>query len=290
MSVNNVKKDHDPRRILLLNAPFNKKTLEALRVEYQLDNCHRHMDKHILIICKSEFISQVLVANRSIELNGCEYKVLREIQDDANVSIKQKIETRRRKEQQARAATAAHNNRKGAGRGILGMPERSSMDSMHELLSQDLSEMSFRETPDENNNNNDIYQSSSMAKVVVIAKDDYVKRVERLMPNYFLREDLLHMNEQEKKDKAKHLIDKFPGLFKDYTDEELAIFPYPDMSLHDEVLKLTDELLTRRCERARPKVKFGLRMRFTDEELESMVSSYFYNLLNIFIEEFDSSL
>ena len=271
MSLNNVKKDHDSRRIFLLNAPFNKKTLEALRVEYQLENCHRHMDKNILIICNSEFISQVLVANRSIQLNGCEYKVVREIQDDASVSIKQKIEMRKRKEQQQRAASAAYNNRKGAGRGILQLPERSPMHSMHELLSQDLSEMSFRETPDENNDS--IYKSSSTVKVM-IAKDDYVKRVERIMPYYFLREGMLHMNEQEKKDKAKYLIDKFPGLFKDYTDEELAIFPYPDMSLHDEVLKMTDELLTRRCERARPKVKVGLRMRFTDEELESMVSYF----------------
>jgi hypothetical protein len=277
MSLNNVKIDYDPRRIILLNAPFNKKTLEALRVEYQLENCQRHMDKHILITCNSEFISQVLVVNRSVELNGCEYKVVREIQDDENISIKHRIENwRRRKEQQERTA---YNNRKGAGRGLLGTTERSSMHSLHELLSQDLSEMSFSETPDENNNNNsnsndnNINKSSSMAKVV-IANDDYVRRVERLMPDYFLREDLLHMNEQEKKDKAKYLIEKIPSLFKDYTDAELAVCPYPDMSLHDEVLRLTDELLTRRCERARPK-KMGLRMRFTDEQLASMVSSYF---------------
>ena len=262
MSQNFLAFGYDDRRIYIFDIPSDKETLEALRIEYNLDKCHLFNEKHLVCICETKEIRQVLIAAGKIKLNGKEYKVYGFTKRDGQplsrfeyYKFKNVQETRIQQQIKAKSEVESK-KRTGCGRGSMVNLQ------IYDRLSNDLEDLDIKDNVDLNNNR----------EKIAIATNDYVKRVERLLPGYFSNKDMAHVvDEKEKKLLAGSLVNEFPELFRDYTEDELKICPYPDMSLQDEVMRMTDELLTRKCERARPKKKFALRMKFTDEEEELLV-------------------
>ena len=252
--------EYDDRRIFIFDIPFDDQMKEALRLKYTLENFYRYKNQHLIAICNEIHTRNVLIVAGKIEIKGKKYKVFGWLGSDGEPMTRteyiiNKAQEMRIQEQKQKRNESECKKRYGRGRGLL-----ANLDD-HDSF-PDIDELNINDMTDSNKN--------SISKV--ITPNDYISRVEKLCPGYFSNNDMAGVvDEKEKQLLAESIVNEFPELFREFTEDELKICRYPDMSLQDEVMRLTDELLTRECERARPKPRVALRMKFTDEEEELLV-------------------
>ena len=211
-----------------------------------------------MVITPSEHERNCLLTLHQIRLNGKVYKVVDYVKcEEFETKMNQKILPTFNFDSNPRLPKSSNSTKKFTpGRGIL----------RHKLY----------ETV-EINNDVDNQALDSAIEEKQIAEDDYVGRVEQLMPGYFSCKYTEHIkdlkDERSRRKFAKCLIDEYPEFFKDTPGDELAMCPYPDMSFQDEVMRLSSEYLKRlRQRRSKPLSQFAYRKKFTAEEEEQLVS------------------
>lgn len=224
--------EYDDRRIFIFDIPFDNEMKEALRLEYTLENCHRYKEKHLIVVCNDIHTRQVLIMAGKIEIKGKKYKVFGWISRDGKPMTRAEFQINKNA-QDLRIQNAKQNRtrnegeckkRFGRGRGLL-----ANVDDYDSF--PDIDKLNINDMTDSNNN--------SISKV--IAPNDYISRVEKLCPGYFSNNDMAGVvDEKEKQLLAESIVNEFPELFREFKEDELKICPYPDISLQDEVMRMTN--------------------------------------------------
>ena len=232
------------RRFFILNAELNEEAKEQLQ-RYTVVIFFQFY-KHILAISPEQFICETLVVRHKFKIADKYYDVVRELKS-SDYPQPPKAPPQRR----------LHNStfpkkKTGFGRGILSRFQYEYDDPIDDA-------------------------ESLAEKKKHPSSTDYIGRVEKIIPDLFSNKELEHLkSEHEKLSYAKILIERFPDYFKEIPEEKLTCVPYPDMSLQDEVMRLSEEYTNRLCNRPKPYNPFVIRFKFTEEEEEKLVYLLFF--------------
>jgi hypothetical protein len=264
----NHEKDLESRRLFILNIPFDDQIKEGLK-NYNLNTYHRIENRHIALIVETNHLQKCLIAVKRIEINGTNYETARFLpmpfqsnNCEASGGLKPNYRHNKNfyKPLTAPESSSIVRRKKSCGRGILkGWEIMDTEDDQEANFSRNFSNLSL--TLDENNNNLELPK---------IHKHDYIRRMERLIPNFFSTIQAEPITDvSEKRRLAKNVIFEYPSLFEERTGEQLRTCPFPDMSFQDEVIRLQEECITRSI-RPKPKNPRALRMSWTPEEEEEL--------------------